>query len=204
MIISQQMICLRTDTGRDIGNSGSSERGNSGDDGVLVLPNIRTLFGKENRLVTNCIKLNASDLTKCNFIISDNKIINILKTIADLENLKLAYYTIKSKPGNITPGLDGMTLDGISIEKLEKISSDILRGRFKFKTLKRIEIESPPGKVRRLTVPTPMDKVVHQAIKQRLELIFEPIFEENSFGFRPRMSCQKALNYYKIKFRAAT
>lgn len=195
----QHAIYLKTD-GRNKRNSGSSERGNPRDDGALVLPNINTLFGKEGRLVTNCMKISASGLKDCGFIIRDDKITNILKTIANMENLKLAFHTINSKPRTKTLNLDDLTLDEKRLIKLEKTSSDLIRGRFKFKDLP----EYPSDKIHPLSTSTTINKIIHQAIKQRLELVFEPIFEKQSSEFQPKISCQKTLNLYKIKFSCST
>jgi len=143
----------------------------------------------------------ASDREKLGFSISDdNKITNILKQVGSLINLLAAYDTIKSKPGNITPGVDNKTLDGMRIEKLCKLSSDLLRGRFLFKPSRRVIIPKKAGGERPLSIPSPLDKVVHQAIRQQLNMVFEPLFINSSHGFRPNRGCHRAFNQIKIEF----
>lgn len=72
--------------------------------------------------------------------LSDLSLINhkLIHTISDLEVLRLAYELIKSKPGNMTPGVNSETLDGISNEYLVKVSEKLKRGQFKFSPARRI------------------------------------------------------------------
>lgn len=111
-----------------------------------------------------------------------------------------AYDTIKSKPGNITPGIRKETLDGIRKEKLVNLSSELLRGRFAFKPARRVIIPKKSGGQRPLSIPSPIDKLVHQAIRQQLNIIFDPLFMDRSHGFRPNRGCHTTFNYIKIKF----
>lgn len=143
----------------------------------------------------------ASDRNKLGFLIRrDLKITNILKQIGSLENLIAAYGAIKSKPGNITPGVSIETLDGVRKLKLQNLSSELLRGRFRFDPSRRVMIPKAAGGERPLSIPSPMDKLVHQAISQQLNLVFDPLFLDRSHGFRPKRGCHTAFNYIKIKF----
>lgn len=156
---------------------------------------------KEDRFIRNLESTDTSDLKKLGFVISSGKkISNILVKVGAVDNLMAAYDTIKSKPGNITVGVRNETLDGISKIKLEKLSSELIRGRFKFQPSRRVIIPKKSGGERPLSIPSPIDKIVHQAIKQQLELVFDPLFLECSHGFRTGRGCHTAFNQIKMKF----
>ena len=81
-------------------------------------------------------------------------------------------------------------------ELLESLKSE----RYKPKAVKRVEIPKADGGKRMLGVPTVIDRMIQQAIVQVLQPIYEPLFSENSYGFRPKRSAQQAmkqaLKYY--------
>jgi|SRR5690554_1979956 len=104
-----------------------------------------------------------------------------------------AYHRIKSKPGNMTPGSDTETLDGISLEKIRKIIRSLRDQSFQFKPVRRTFIPKANGKMRPLGIPSPMDKLVQEVMRILLEQIYEPIFSDASHGFRPRRGCHSAL-----------
>lgn len=103
-----------------------------------------------------------------------------------------AYERLKSKPGNMTPGTDGKTLDGFSMEVIQEHIAKLRSERYQPTPVRRVYI--PKGKGwRPLGVPSPLDKVVQECVRQILEAIYEPNFHENSHGFRPGRSCHTAL-----------
>ena len=106
----------------------------------------------------------------------------------------MAYERLKSKPGNMTPGTDGKTLDGYSVEDIQKLI-DLLRGEQYWPTpVRRVYIpKKAKGKYRPLGVPSPRDKLVQECVRLILEAIYEPNFHDNSHGFRPGRSCHTAL-----------
>jgi group II intron reverse transcriptase/maturase len=106
----------------------------------------------------------------------------------------LAYERQKSKPGNMTPGTDGETLDGYSLEEIQK-TIDLLRTeQYWPKPVRRTYIpKKAKGKFRPLGIPSPRDKVIQECIRLILEAIYESGFHENSHGFRPGRSCHTAL-----------
>jgi group II intron reverse transcriptase/maturase len=118
------------------------------------------------------------------------------------EDLYLAAYErLKSKPGNMTPGVDGSTLDGFSRETIRKITDAMRNESFRFSPARRVEIPKANGKTRPLGIASPTEKVVQEAIRMVLEAIYDspegPTFLESSHGFRPGRSCHTALKEIK-------
>jgi hypothetical protein len=87
------------------------------------------------------------------------------KPLHDIEVYKKAYDKIKSNPGNMSPGTDGQTLDGMSIKKLIKIRKRVINWSYKCKPTKRIFIPRANGKFRPLGIPCTMDKLLQVVIK---------------------------------------
>jgi retron-type reverse transcriptase len=106
----------------------------------------------------------------------------------------MAYERLKSKPGNMTPGTDGKTLDGYSLEDIQKLIGLLRTEQYWPTPVRRVYIpKKDRGKRRPLGVPSPRDKIVQECIRLILEAIYEPNFHDNSHGFRPGRSCHTAL-----------
>ena len=113
-----------------------------------------------------------------------------------------AYEKIKSKPGNLTPGSDTETLDGFNINRVDSIIADMRSEAFQFKPFRRIYIPKPKTeKMRPLGLPSPVDKVVQEIMRNILEAIYEPIFLDVSHGFRPNRSPATALKQLRNTFQ---
>jgi retron-type reverse transcriptase len=113
--------------------------------------------------------------------------------ICDPSLLYLAYDNIKSKPGNMTPGIVPTTLDGMSLEEFNKLSELLKKESFNFQPGRRVQIPKPGKKGSRpLTIAPARDKIVQEAMRIVLEAIFEPTFLDSSHGFRPNRSCHSA------------
>lgn len=137
-----------------------------------------------------------------NFIVTDK----LYRLLYDRNLYYEAYNKIKSKPGNMTPGIVPTTLDGMSEEVIDDIISKIKGGTFKFRASapgRRISIPKPNGKTRPLTIAPPRDKIVQEVIRMILEAIYETSFSNNSHGFRPNRSCHSALKMFNQQFRVA-
>jgi nicotine oxidoreductase len=115
-----------------------------------------------------------------------------------------AYQKIRSKPGSMTPGIIPTTLDGISIEEINKIILSLQSEKFQFTPGRRIFISKPSGKNRPLTLGNPRDKLVQEVMRLVLEAIYEPLFLPCSHGFRPKFSCHTALREIFTKFVGCT
>src|ERR1700688_5063343 len=113
---------------------------------------------------------------------------------------EIAYQNLKSKPGNMTPGLTPTTLDGFSAEVIYSIIASMKDQSFKFKPGRRIQIQKASGGTRPLTIAPPRDKVVQEVLRMIMEVIFEPTFSNSSHGFRKGKSCHTALKEIRTKF----
>lgn len=134
--------------------------------------------------------------------ITENNIINanlsqerLLEQILDRSNLNNAFKKVKSNKG--AGGVDGMKVDDLlqyfRDSKAELIQT-ILDGKYRPNPVRRVEIpKEGKGKVRKLGIPTVVDRVIQQAITQVLSPIFEKQFSNNSFGFRPKRSAHGAI-----------
>jgi retron-type reverse transcriptase len=127
-----------------------------------------------------------------------------IKNISNLKNLVAAYEFIKSNPGNMTSGSSKETLDGINLDYLKRIQSQLRAGTFKFGPARRIHIPKP-GKstTRPLTVASPREKVVQKAIQQVMEPLYESSFLDSSHGFRPNRGSRTAMKYIDAKFQSS-
>lgn len=123
---------------------------------------------------------------------------DLLERILDRENLNRAYKRVKANKG--APGIDGMTVEdalGWLREHRDELLGSIRSGKYKPQPVRRKEIPKPDGGVRKLGIPTVVDRIIQQAIAQQLTPIFEPLFSENSFGYRPGKSAQMAIRKVK-------
>ena len=111
-----------------------------------------------------------------------------------------AYSNIYAKEGNMTPGIDGKTIDGMSKEKIDSLIHKIKDFSYKPKPVKRVYIPKSNGKTRPLGIPCFEDKLVQEVIKNILESIYEPRFSKFSHGFRQQRSCHTALLQIKRTF----
>ena len=126
---------------------------------------------------------------------------NLLEAILDRNNLNKAYLKVKRNGGSA--GIDGMTVDEMLPylkEHREELLDALRSGKYKPKAVRRVEIPKPDGGKRKLGVPTVIDRMIQQAIVQVIQPIYEPLFSENSYGFRPKRSAhqaiRKAMEYY--------
>lgn len=118
----------------------------------------------------------------------------LLEKILDDDNVKIAMQRVKSNGG--TFGVDKMELsklDDYMEGHLEEIKHEIRTRTYVPNPVRRVEIPKPNGGVRKLGIPTVVDRTIQQAIVQVLSPICEPVFSECSYGFRPGRCCQQAI-----------
>lgn len=119
---------------------------------------------------------------------------DLLERILSRDNLNRAYKRIKANKG--APGIDGMTVEQALPwlrEHREELLDMIRQGKYKPQPVRRKEIPKPDGGVRKLGIPTVVDRIIQQAIAQQLTPIYEPLFSDNSFGYRPGRNAQMAI-----------
>ena len=113
----------------------------------------------------------------------------------------LAYEKIKSKEGNMTRGVNRETLDGISENWIENIIIELRSFKFKFSPGRIVEIAKKDGKIRKICIAPPREKVIQEAMRLILESIYDApngtIFKDCSHGFRTKRSCHTALKDIK-------
>ena len=114
----------------------------------------------------------------------------------------LAYQRIQKNPGNMTPGVDQKTLDGMSITRINTLIEKIRNHSYQPNPAKRIYIPKANGKQRPLGIPSIDDKLIQEVLRLILESIYEPTFSEHSHGFRPNRSCHTALKEIQKNFTA--
>jgi len=104
-----------------------------------------------------------------------------------------SYTKLYKNDGAMTPGTTGETVDGMSLEKIDRVIGAIRCEQWKWPPVRRIYIEKPKGGKRPLGLPDWSPKVVQDIIRSILEAYYEPQFSDRSHGFRPKKGCQTAL-----------
>jgi RNA-directed DNA polymerase len=124
---------------------------------------------------------------------------DLLERILSRDNLNKAYKQIKENHG--APGIDGMTVEAALPwlrENRDELMQSIREGRYKPNSVRRKEIPKPDGSgERKLGIPTVIDRMMQQAIAQQLQSLFEPLFADGSYGYRPKRSAQQAIRKVK-------
>ena len=118
----------------------------------------------------------------------------MLEKILSNENVEKAYKRVYANKG--AGGVDGVTTK--ELEEYMRVNWRSIKEQIRARTYKpqpvlRVEIPKPNGGVRKLGIPTVIDRVIEQAITQVLTPIFDPMFSENSYGFRPNRRCEQAI-----------
>ncbi len=122
----------------------------------------------------------------------------LLEAILDRRNMNKAYKRVKANKG--APGIDGMTIEEALPylrEHKDELIGRILRGKYTPSPVRRVEIPKPDGGIRKLGIPTVIDRIIQQAISQKLMPIYEPKFSEGSYGYRPGRSAKDAISRVK-------
>ena len=136
-----------------------------------------------------------SRITEDNDIITDFQTDELMEQILQADNLNKAYKKVKSNKG--AGGVDGMSVDELLTflkDNQKKLVQKLKDGKYKPNPVRRVEIpKETKGKVRKLGVPTVVDRVFQQAITQVLSPIYEEQFTANSYGFRPKRGAHDAL-----------
>ncbi|MCC7497977.1 MAG: group II intron reverse transcriptase/maturase, partial [Bryobacterales bacterium] len=118
----------------------------------------------------------------------------LMEEVCGRENCKQALSRVKANKGS--PGVDGMTvsdLPGYLKQQWPAIREQLLSGTYVPQPVKRVEIPKPDGGVRKLGIPSVLDRFVQQAVMQVLQRRWDRTFSEHSYGFRPGRSAHQAV-----------
>lgn len=118
----------------------------------------------------------------------------LMEQICDRENLKEALRRVKANKGSA--GIDGMTVGTIADylkQHWPAIREQLLNGTYHPSPVRRVEIPKPDGGVRKLGIPTVLDRMIQQAVMQVLQRRWDHAFSEHSYGFRPGRSAHQAV-----------
>ncbi len=118
----------------------------------------------------------------------------LLEKILSKRNLNLAYKQVYKNKG--ASGVDGVTVEELFFyikEHKEEILWQIRNRKYKPQSVRRVYIPKENGKLRKLGIPSVIDRVLQQAIVQVLTPIYEEQFSDNSYGFRPNRCCEQAV-----------
>ena len=118
----------------------------------------------------------------------------IMEEVCERANLKEALRQVRGNKGSA--GVDRMTVDQLGDylkQHWPAIREQLLNGTYEPKPVRRVEIPKPDGGVRKLGIPTVLDRFIQQAVMQVLQKRWDPTFSQYSYGFRPRRSAHHAV-----------
>src|SRR3982075_770725 len=118
----------------------------------------------------------------------------IMEEVCERANLKEALRQVKGNKGSA--GIDRMTVDQLGDylkQHWPAIREQLLNGTYEPKPGRRVEIPKPDGGVRKLGIPTVLDRFIQQAVMQVLQKQWNSTFSQHSYGFRPRRSAHHAV-----------
>ena len=119
---------------------------------------------------------------------------NLTERIVDYGNMMRAYKQVKKNGGS--GGIDGMETEDLREwlgKNINTLRMSLLNEQYKVEPVRKVEIPKPGGGKRMLGIPTVKDRMIQQAIQQEMILYYDPLFSENSYGFRPGRSAHQAI-----------
>lgn len=154
--------------------------------------------GQNPRTTAGSAQTSASSVTWTNAE-PDTLMARVLKPA----NLKRAYHRVVSNKG--APGADGMTvadLAGYVKQYWSTLKTRLLAGEYHPQGVRAVEIPKPKGGTRQLGIPCVVDRLIQQALLQQLTPIFDPLFSDHSYGFRPGRSAHQAIETARVHVAA--
>lgn len=118
----------------------------------------------------------------------------LMEEVCERGNLKEALRQVKGNKGSA--GVDGITVNQLTDylkQHWPAIREQLLSGTYEPKPVRRVEIPKPDGGVRKLGIPTVLDRFIQQAVMQVLQKQWDSKFSEHSYGFRPGRSAHQAV-----------
>jgi|AGFS01.1.fsa_nt_gi Retron-type reverse transcriptase len=160
---------------------------------------VKQFVEKEGKLMLP-VKTNQRLETLGNLAKQGKRINGLFRLMTDPYLWVQAYVNIYPNKGVVTPGVNGTSLDGMSYKRIRDLILVVKSGKYHFSPARRVLIPKSNGKSRPLGIPEGNDKVVQEVIRMILEKIYEPIFSNDSHGFRNGRSCHTALTQVKEKW----
>ena len=117
-----------------------------------------------------------------------------LDAVVERENMIRAWKRVRGNKGS--PGVDGMTVEQLGPHlrtQWERIKAELLEGRYEPQAVRGVDIPKPDGGMRKLGIPTAVDRLIGQAVHQVMAPAWDPTFSESSYGFRPGRSALQAV-----------
>ena len=118
----------------------------------------------------------------------------LMEQILSRENMTRAFKKVKAKKG--ASGVDGISVDeiqGYLKGNWQNIKERIQKRKYKPQPVLRVQIPKPAGGVRKLGIPSVVDRIIEQAIVQVITPVVEPYLSDYSYGFRPRRRAEQAI-----------
>ena len=125
----------------------------------------------------------------------------VFTSIGHLINVDLLTECHEDMDGKKAVGIDGITKDAYEVNLRKNLEDLVIRLKektYKPKPAKRVEIPKDNGKVRPLSIYCYEDKLVQEAVRRLLEVVFEPHFYEEMMGFRPNRGCHDAIKKLSV------
>lgn len=122
----------------------------------------------------------------------------VYKLLFNRELYLNAYAKLYPNNGAMTKGVTNETVDGMSIQKIDRMIEILREEKYQWKPARREYIKKKNGKKRPLGIPVWGDKVLQEVMRQILEAYYEPQFSEHSHGFRPNRGCHTALQEIQV------
>jgi retron-type reverse transcriptase len=124
------------------------------------------------------------------------KVHSLVDKVYQRKNLEMAWEKVKANRGS--GGVDGQSLEAFAAQKdqqLDRLQSELKEGTYQPQPVRQVQIPKAgkPGEFRTLGIPTIYDRVCQQALLNRLEPIFEPVFDDANFGYRRGRSTKDAM-----------
>ncbi|MBQ0832394.1 MAG: hypothetical protein KBT83_07385 [Marinobacter sp.] len=119
----------------------------------------------------------------------------LMERVLERDNLRRAFRQVKRNKGSA--GIDGMTVDDLSAfvqQHWSRIGAQLLAGTYRPQPVRQVEIPKPKGGVRKLGIPTVLDRLIQQALLQVLQAEWDRSFSHSSYGFRPGRSAHQAIH----------
>ena len=126
----------------------------------------------------------------------------LMERVLDRDNLRRAFRQVKRNKGSA--GIDGMTVDDLTAfvqQHWPRIAAQLLEGTYRPQPVRQVEIPKPKGGVRKLGIPTVLDRLIQQAMLQVLQAEWDGSFSHSSYGFRPGRSAHQAQRYINEGYR---